>query len=67
MTKTTNKYQTKSFDFDPNISVFNLLQRIEDFNLMFVKLNPQYGFPLPSVSVFGKPENILKFEMYITG
>ena len=59
----SNTINTKSFDFDPNISVWDLLQTIEKFNLTFVSLNPQYPLPLPSITVSGTSENLLKFDI----
>jgi len=58
----SNTTITKTFDFDPNISVHNLLQTISDFNLTFVSLNPQYPLPLPSITVSGTIDNITKFD-----
>lgn len=47
MTKTI----TKTFDFDPNITINQLLDFLKSNNSTLISLNPQPSLPLPSITI----------------
>lgn len=42
---------TKTFDFDPNISVSDLFKFLTQNNLTLISLNQQPNLPLPSITI----------------